>query len=119
MRQVIFVAAAAITLSACGDASDQTAELRSKANAAIEGQAVADALVSAVDQEAIKGIAHGAAKEALREALPTAEIAAVGAIIDEEALVTGLDNAVDAQALGGAVRGAINGAAQQLGDAAE
>lgn len=117
MKHIIFVAAAAVALAACGDATEQAAELHSKADAAIEGQAVADALVSAVDREAIKGMAHGAAKEALREALPAQEMAAMGAVIDEEALVTGLDKAVDGNALGGAVRGAIDGATQQLGQA--
>lgn len=114
MKHIIFAAAAAITLASCGDTSEQAAELQSKADAAIEERAVGDALVSAVDQEAIKGMAHGAAKEALREALPAAEIAAVGAVIDEEALIAGLGKAVDAQALEGAVRGSVNGAARQL-----
>lgn len=106
-------AAFALALGACGSAAENSADLRSKADAAIEGRGIAEAVTSAVDTEAAKSIAHGAAKEALREALPTGEIAAAGAIIDEEALITGLDKAVDGEALRGAVRDAVEGAGER------
>jgi len=111
MKKFIFAAGAAFALAACGDAADQAAELRSKADAAIEGQGVADAVASAVDEEAIKGMAQGAVRQAIGEALPTEEMAAVGAVIDEEALITGLDKAVDGEALRGAARDAVKGSA--------
>lgn len=113
-RKMIFVAGAALALAACGDAAKQAEELRSKADAAIEGQGVVDAVASAVDEEAIKGMAQGAVRQALGEALPAEEMAAVGAVIDEGALITGVDKAVDGEALRGAVREAVNGAADRV-----
>lgn len=110
-KRMILMASAAFALAACGDATEQVAELRSKADAAIQGQGVVDAVASAVDEEAIKGIANGAARQALGDALPTEEMAAIGAVIDEKALITGLDKAVDGEALRGAVREAVKGAA--------
>lgn len=54
-----------------------------------------------------KGLVEGAARDALREALPAGEIAAAAAIIDEEALVDGLGKAIDGHAVGQAVIFAI------------
>lgn len=119
MKKMIFVTAAAFALAACGDAAEQAEELRSKADAAIEGQGVVDAITSAVDEEAVKSMAEGAVRQALGDALPAEEIAAVGAVIDEEALITGIDRAVDGEALRGAVREAVEGAADPRGQAAE
>lgn len=109
-KKTILAAAAALALTACGDASEQAAELRAEAGAAVEERAVAQAVVSAVDLEAAKGIAEGAARDALRDALPTGEIAAAAAIIDEEALVDGLGKAVDGHAIGQAVKSAVDDA---------
>ena len=115
MNKTIIIAAAAfaLALGACGNAAGNSAALPSKADGAIDGRGIAEAVVSAVDTEAAKSIAHGAAKEALRDALPTAELAAAGAIIDEQALITGLDMAVDGEALRGAARDAVAGAVQK------
>lgn len=111
MKNLIFVAGAALALVACSDGAEQAEELRSKADAAVDGQGVVAAVASAVDEEAIKAMANGAARQALGDLLPSEEMAAVSAVIDEEALITGLDNAVDGAALRGAVREAVKGAA--------
>lgn len=111
MKKFVFVAFAAFALSACGEAAEQAEKLRSKADAAIEGQGVVDAVASALDDEAIKGMANGAVRQALSDVLPTEEMAVVGAVIDEEALITGLDKAVDGEALRGTVREVVKGTA--------
>lgn len=110
VKKFVFMAISAFVLSACGDAAEQAEKLRSKADAAIEGQGLVDAVASAVDEEAIKGMANGAARQALGDVLPAEEMAAVGAVIDEEALISGLDKAVDGEALRGAVREVVKGA---------
>lgn len=111
MKNTILAAVAALALAGCGDAGDHVADLRAEAGAAVEERAVAQAVISAVDLDAAKGIAEGAAKDALREALPTGEIAAAAAIIDEQALVDGLGKAIDGHAIGQAVKGAVDQAA--------
>lgn len=113
MKKTIFAAAAALALTACGDAGERAADLSAEASTAVEEQAVARAVVSAVDLEAAKGIAEGAARDALREALPTAEMAAAAAIIDEQALVDGLGKAIDGHSVGEAVSGAVDGVGGQ------
>lgn len=116
MQKMVLIAAAALAVTACGNVAEKTEELRSEAGAAIDEQALAEAVGSAVDEKAVEGLVRGAVdgavKEAIGEALPTAEIEAVGAVVDEEALARGLDEAVDGQALGSAVRGAIEGAGE-------
>ncbi|MGV3554810.1 MAG: hypothetical protein ACO1OD_06100 [Croceibacterium sp.] len=109
MKKVIVVAAA-LSLAACGDVADTAANLSAKADAAINEQAAVEAATSAVDIEGVKAQAEGAAREAIQEALPTREIAAAAAVVDEAALVEGLDKAVDGQALGNAIRDAAGGA---------
>jgi hypothetical protein len=113
MKKTILAAVAALALAACGDAGEQAAELRAQAGAAVDQHGVAQAVVSAVDVEAAKGLVEGAARDALREALPTGEIAAAAAIIDEEALVDGLGKAIDGHAVGQAVKGAVDDARGQ------
>ncbi len=113
MRKMIFVTGAAFALAACGDVAEQASELTSKADAAIEGQGLVDAVTSAVNEEAVKGMAQAAASQALRDALPVEEMAIVGAVIDEEALMAGIDRAVDGAALGNAAREAVKDAAER------
>ena len=105
MKKTIFAAAAVLGLAACGDSGDRAAELSAKADAAVEERALADAVLSAVDLDAAKGIAEGVAKDALREALPGGEVAA--AIIDEEAFVDGLGKAIDEHAIGQSVKDVV------------
>ena len=109
--KMFFVAAAALALAGCGEVTDRAAELPEKADAAVQGRAVVDAVASAVDVEAAKSIAKGAAESAAREALgeivPPEGVAAAAAVIDERALVNGLDKAVNEEAVADAVRGAV------------
>ncbi len=121
MKYMIILAAAALTLSACGSATDRAHELRGEVAAAIDEQALAKAVGSAVDEKAIQDVVHGAVdsavSDAVREALPTAEIAAVKAVIDEEALTKGVDEAINGQALKSAVRDAVGEAAERSSSA--
>ena len=114
MKRTIFVAGAALALAACGNMVETASELQGKAGAAVEERAVAEAVVSAVDEKAVQNMVEGAAGDALREALPTGDIAALRAVIDEGALITGLDQAVDGEALGSAVRNAVEGARARM-----
>ena len=105
--KAVFAVAAMAALAACGDIADSVKDLPAKADAALDQKGAVAAVASAVDVEAAKGIATGAAREAFREVLPTGEIAAVAAVIDEQAMVDGLDQAIDGKALQRAVQGAI------------
>lgn len=105
--KAVFAFAAMAALAACGDIADSVKDLPAKADAAVDQKGAVAAVTSAVDVEAAKGIATGAAREAFREVLPTGEIAAVAAVIDERAMVDGLDKAIDGKALQRAVQGAI------------
>ena len=107
INKTIFAGAAAFALSACGGTSEQAAELRADASAAVEEREVVAAVVSAVDVGAVGAIAEGAARQALREALPAEEMAIAGAIVDERALVEGLGRAVDERAFGQALKGVV------------
>lgn len=107
--RILFGIAAALTLGACGDVADTAANLSAKADAAIDEKAAVEAVSSAVDVEAAKAQAEAAARQAVREALPTGELAAIGAVVDEGALVAGIDKAVDGQSVRNAVGDAITG----------
>lgn len=107
MKRMMFALGAALSLVACGDAVQQTEDFRNATEAAIDEQGLANSLRSAVNEDAVKGLAAGAAKEALGDAIPAEALGAAGAVIDEEALVKGVDQAVDGQALKGAVRDAL------------
>ena len=107
VMKAVFAVAAMAALAACGDIAASVKELPAKADAAVDQKGAVAAVTSAVDVEAAKGIATGAAREAFREVLPTGEIAAVAAVIDERAMVDGLDQAIDGKALQRAVQGAI------------
>ena len=110
MKRMMFALGAALSLAACGDAVQQADEFRNATEAAIDEQGLANSLRSAVNEDAVKGLAAGAAKEALGDAIPAEALGAagaVGAVIDEEALAKGVDKAVDGQALKGAVRDAL------------
>jgi len=110
MKRMMFALGAALSLAACGDAVQQADEFRNATEAAIDEQGLANSLRSAVNEDAVKGLAAGAAKEALSDAIPAEALGAagaVGAVIDEEALAKGVDKAVDGQALKGAVRDAL------------
>ena len=113
MMKTLFAAGAALALAACGGSESGPREVQSDAGAAIDERALADAVTSAVDREAIERLARdaveGAVTQALHEALPAAELAAVGTVIDEEALARGVDKAIDGKVLHSAVRGAIQG----------
>lgn len=112
--KTIFAAAAVIALAGCGNLADTAADLPAKADAAIEEQAAVEAVVSAIDVEAVRGLAENAAREALGDVLPTKDVAAVAALIDERALVNRLDEAVDGEALRNAVRSAVAGGDSKL-----
>ncbi len=108
MRALVCIAAA-FSLAACGDVADTAADLSAKADAAINEKAAVDAVASAVNVDAAKAQAEGAAREAVREVLPTGELAGIDALVDEAALVNGVDKAVDGTAIRNAVRDAIAG----------
>lgn len=108
--KALFVIGAALMLAACGDVADKAADLSAKADAAIDEKAAVEAAASAVDIDGVKAQAEGAAREAVQQVLPTREIAAAAAVVDEGALVDGVDKAIDGQALGNAIRDAVAGA---------
>lgn len=95
---------AAALLAGCStapDAADEAAAAGTKA--AVDGGGVVDAFRSAVDEEAVKAMAEGAAKQAIRDAIPVEQLGVVGAVVDEQALMEGLDKAVDGSAIGASV----------------
>lgn len=115
LARIVIVAAAALALAACGETQDSPDSLEAKADAAIDGKGVADAIRASVDEQAIEGAIRGAASDAIREAIPADELGVIGTVIDEEALVSGIDNAVDGKALTGAVTGAVTDAVKGTG----
>lgn len=110
MKRMMFALGAALSLVACGDAVEQAEDFRNATEAAIDEQGLANSLRSAVNEDAVKGLVAGAAKEALGDAIPPEAMGAAGAVIDEEALAKGVDKAVDGQALKGAVRDTLKDA---------
>ena len=108
MHKMIFAAAAALTLSACGLAADE-ASREGAAAAAVDEKGLIDALNRSIDRKAVEGVARGAVEGAIREAIPP-EVRVAGAVIDEKVLVEGVDQAIDGAALGAAVEGVIGGA---------
>jgi hypothetical protein len=110
MKLIIFSMSAALSLVACGDAVQQAEDLRNATEAAIDEQGLANSFRSAVNEDAVKGLVTGAAKEALGDAIPPEAMSAAGAVIDEEALAKGVDKAVDGQALKGAVQDTLKDA---------
>jgi hypothetical protein len=113
MKPNMLIAIAAIlALTACGSSEKPAEDARSKVAAAIDEKGLAEALGSAIDQDAVKSVAREAAKQAVRDALPQDELGVAAAIIDEEALVNGIDRAVDGKALKGALEDGVKGATE-------
>ncbi len=108
MKTIIALSAAALALSACGNAPGEQS-LQNTVGAVVDERALAGAVNQSIDREALESIAKGAVAGAVQDAIP-AEVRAVGAVIDERALADGIDRAVDGNALGGAVQGVIDGA---------
>lgn len=110
MKHLVFVAAAAITLAACGNPAEQANELQAKAEAAIDGQTISDTAGAVIDEKAVEGMVYGAVAGAVqstvREVVPAEELRVIGAVVDEEALARGLDKAIDGEALRGLARDA-------------
>ena len=113
MKKIILSAAAALVLAGCGSVEAGEQSLANAA-AAIDGEALVEAVDGSVDRNAVEGLARGAVAGAVREAIP-AEVRAVGAVVDEQALARGVGQAIDSNALGAAVKGAV----ESGGEAAE
>lgn len=110
MTRMMFALGAALSLAACGDAVQQAEDFQNATDAAIDEQGLANSLRSAVNEDAVKGLVIGTAKQALGDVVPPEALGAAGAVIDEEALAKGVDKAVDGQALKGAVRDTLKDA---------
>lgn len=107
--KAFLVVVAALGLAGCSDVTDSATELKARADAAIDEKALVDAATSAVDLDAAKAQAQRSVNEAVQEVLPSGELAAIGAVVDEAALVDGVDKAINGDAIGDAVRDAVTG----------
>lgn len=103
------MSAAALALAACGSGADETLQaVKQEASAAAQESKALQALDTAIDEQALEGLArgaiNGAVNEAIGEVLPAEEMAAVRAVVDEEAIAQGLrtslEGARDARANG-------------------
>lgn len=113
MTRLFFGTFAALALAACGG----PAANENPATGAVDEVAIATAVDRAVDQKALEqalvGTAEGAVRGAVDEAIqdvvpvPTQEMRAIGAAVDEKALVQGIGEAVNGKLLGDAVTGAV------------
>jgi hypothetical protein len=93
----------AVALTACGSSLGSEEPVQNAAAAAVDEEELVGAVTQSIDRQAIEGAARGAVQGAIQEALPTAELEAMGAVIDERALAEGLDRAIDGEALIGAL----------------
>jgi hypothetical protein len=109
MKKFILSAAAALSLTACGDGGAGEQALHNAVGTAIDEKALVGAVAQSIDTKAVENLARGAVAGAVQEAIPP-EVRAVGAVVDEKALMQGLDKAVDGNVLSGAVKGALDGA---------
>ncbi len=116
MSRIIFTAAAAFALAACGtgEAGIDAQALQNGLGAAVDERALAEAVNQSIDRKAVEGIARGAVAGAVQEAIPP-EVRAAGAVIDERALAKGIDRAIDGNALGEAVGAAVTGSETPTG----
>lgn len=121
MKKLMLFAAVALAIAACGPVPEHEVELGNALIGAPSAMEFPQALDAAVDEQALgsalfgvaKDAAKGAAQEAVRESLPTSELAVIGAAVDERGLVNAVDQAVDGQAVLRAVEDAANEAAGQ------
>ena len=110
IRRILVLAGAALALAGCGEAQKTAEELGKKAEAAVDAQAVADAVRSSIDEQAIEGAIKGAAAQAIRE-----ELGVAGTVVNEEALVSGIEKSVDVDSVTRAIGQAARDAAREAG----
>ena len=96
IARAALVIAAAAGLAACGSGSEETLEaVKQEARAATQESRVAEALDTAIDEQALEGMARGAINDAVNDAiadiLPAEEMAAVRAVVDEEAIARSVE----------------------------
>lgn len=105
MTRFILPATLAFMLAACGNSGAGEEAQRNGVAEAIDERALVEAVNSAIDRDAVEGLARETISGAIQEAIP-AEIRAAGVVVDERALAKGIDQAIDVKALGTAAEDA-------------
>jgi hypothetical protein len=95
-----FVSVAALALAACGSGAEETIDaVKQEASAPAEQSQTLHALDTAIDEQALEGLARGAidgaVNQAIGEVLPAEEIATVRAVVDEEAIAKSLRSTLE------------------------
>jgi hypothetical protein len=91
---------AALALAACGSGTEEAVEaVKQEAAAAAEQSGALRALDTAIDEQALEGLARGvidgAVNQAIGEVLPAEEMATVRAVVDEEAIANSLRSSLE------------------------